>query len=223
MTNYAPRRIKSLSGREGVMKGKLMFGNKIKVFSNFVVTFLVVFLVLATVLLGCSTPDIPPSAPIEVGLSISNAPALNETAELTCTITAVFDAPNTTAQITLPDGFELVSGDLSWQGDIAPNGQESFNFSIRTVETGNWTIEADAGYFITEDSWYGNVDYIYISVSEETAWVSKTPFPSGDTGARRLETPSVPIEVDLSISNAPALNETAKLTCTIASVIADIS
>jgi len=93
-------------------------------------------------------------------------------------------AANTSAQITLPDGFELVSGDLSWQGDIAPDGQESFNFSIRTVETGNWTIEADAGYFITEDSWYGSVDYIYISVSEETAWVSKTPFPSDDTGAR---------------------------------------
>jgi hypothetical protein len=200
------------------MKRKLMLGNKIKVFSNFVVTFLVVFLVLATVLLGCSCRTPPLGIPIEVDLSISNAPALNETAELTCTIASVFDAPNTTAQITLPDGFELVSGDLSWQGDIAPNGQESFNFSIRTVETGNWTIEADAGYFPDENSWYGDTDRLYVSVSEETAWVSKTPFLSDDTGARRLETPSVPIEVDLSISNAPALSETAELTCTIASV-----
>ena len=50
-----------------------------------------------------------PSSPIGVDLSISNTPALNETAEITCTITSVFDAPNTSAQIILPDGFELAS------------------------------------------------------------------------------------------------------------------
>jgi hypothetical protein len=140
------------------------------------------------------SPPFPPipSLPIGVDLSISNAPALNETAEITCTITSVFDAPNTSAQIILPDGFELVSGELSWQGDIAPNGQESFKFTIKSVKTGNWTIKAKAGYLFGEDGWYGNLDYLYISVSEETALVSKTPFLSGDTGERRLDDSEIP-------------------------------
>jgi len=45
----------------------------------------------------------PLGIPIEVDLSISNAPALGETAEITCTIASVFDAPNTSAQIILTD------------------------------------------------------------------------------------------------------------------------
>jgi len=146
-----------------------------------------------------------PSIPMEVNLSLSNAPALNETAELTCTITSTsdFGAPNTTAQITLPEGFELISGNLSWHGDIVANGQESFNIVIKSVKTGIWTITASAGYPIP-DGWYGDEDHLYISVSEGTALVSKT-------------SPCFPIELNLSISDAPALNETAELTCTITS------
>ena len=145
------------------------------------------------------SPPFPPipSIPIEVHLSISNAPALNETAEITCTITSVFAAPNTSAQIILPDGFKLVSGELSWQGDIAPNGQESFKFTIKSVKTGNWTIEAKAGYLFGEDGWYGNIDDLYISVSEETALVSGTPFLSGDTGMRRLDDSQIPSMAEL--------------------------
>jgi hypothetical protein len=171
-----------------------------------------------------------PSSPIGVDLSISNAPALNATAEITCTITSVFDAPNTSAQIILPDGFKLVSGELSWQGDIAPNGQESFKFTIKSVKTGNWTIEAKAGYLFGEDGWYGNIDDLYISVSEETALVSKTPFLSGNTGMRRLDDSQIPSMVELppqgitptvpeealettSFSSSGTLNVTGKFWC----------
>jgi hypothetical protein len=129
-----------------------------------------------------------------VNLSISNAPALNETAQLTFTITStsVFGAPNTTAQITLPAGFELISGNLSWHGDIPPDGEESFNLTIKSVKIGNWTIEAKAGYPVP-DGWYGDEDRLYILVYDETP-------------------PASPLEANFLLSNAPALNETAELT-----------
>jgi len=135
------------------------------------------------------------SVPIEVNLSISNAPALNKTAELTCTITSSIDAPNTTAQITLPAGFMLASGNLSWHGDIVGNAQESFSVVIKSVEIGNWTIEASAGYPVP-GGWNGDEDRLYILVYNETP-------------------PASPLEAAFSLSNAPALNETAELTCVI--------
>jgi len=157
-----------------------------------------------------------PSVPMEVNLSISSAPALNETAQLICTITSVVDAPNTTAQITLPEGFELISGNLSWHGDIVANGQESFNVVIKSVKTGIWTIEAGAGYPIIPYDWCGASDYLFISVSEDTALVSKEWFSSkqGWEPAQRLDDI---MELNLSISNTPALNETAEVTCTVVS------
>lgn len=68
--------------------------------------------------------------PLEVELSISNAPALNETAELTCVVTSVRDAKNTTARIELPEGFILVSGNLTWEGDIIVPEEEKLKHPL---------------------------------------------------------------------------------------------
>ena len=143
---------------------------------------------------GCSGKG-NTSVPMEVNLSLSYVPALNKTAELTCTITSSIDAPNTTAQITLPAGLELVSGNLSWHGDIVANGQESFSVVIESVEIGNWTIEASARYPVP-GGWNGDEDRLYILVYDESP-------------------PASPLEAAFSLSNAPALNETAELTCVI--------
>ena len=218
-----------------------------------------------------------PSSPMKVELSVSNAPALNEIVELTCSITSVSDAPNTTAQIVLAESFELVGGNLSWNGDMIvpeeekrkhprpnrsdpeydrlceeyeyPKGKAEFGVLIKSVEVGNWTITATAGYdvFTQEGTLYGRLgdsDYVYLAVREDTAWISETLFTTeGPAPARQLNVtpplppvepttenittpepvkpPSVPptgMEVNLSISNAPALNEIAELTCSIMSV-----
>ena len=83
---------------------------------------------LVLMAVGCSLPfqereerEGVPSTGMEVDLSISNAPALGETAELTCTVTSSYDATNVTAEIILDDGLELVVGDPVWKGDIAIN------------------------------------------------------------------------------------------------------
>ncbi|MDD3292355.1 MAG: PKD domain-containing protein [Methanocellales archaeon] len=214
-----------------------------------------------------------PSAGLEVILSISNAPALNETAELRCTIiTFVYDASNVTAQIKLPEGLILVDGNLNWAGDIIvpeeeklkhprpnrsdpeyarlleeyeyPEGKVELSAVVKSVEIGNWTINAIAWYdvFNTEgiqSARRGGSDYVYVAVRENTAWISETLFTTeGPAPARQLNVtpplpsveppseniitpepvkpPSMPLfsqKINLSISNAPALNQTAELTC----------
>ncbi|MDD3291340.1 MAG: Ig-like domain-containing protein [Methanocellales archaeon] len=173
------------------------------------------------------TPPPVPSTGMEVNLSISNAPALNETAELICTITSISDAYNTTARIELPKGLVLASGNLSWNGDIIvpeeeklkhprpnrsdpeydrlceeyeyPKGRVEFSAVVKSVEIGNWTIAATAGYdvFTEECIRYGRLgdsDYVYVAVRENTAWISETLFTTeGPAPARQLNvTPPLP-------------------------------
>jgi len=146
--------------------------------------------------------DIYPSSGMEVELSISNAPALNETAELTCVVTSVRDAKNTTARIELPEGFVFVSGDLTWAGDIIvpeeeklkhprppsdcsgpecnrlwrgyeyPKGRVEFSAVVKAVKVGHWNISARAR---GEGIPGGGIDRIYISVFKDKATVSDSP------------------------------------------------
>jgi len=120
-----------------------------------------------------------PSSPIDVRLSVSKAPPLNQAADLTCTVTSALNAPNTTIRVTLPEGFALLSGDLSWRGDILKDGRVEVRAVIKAIKVGNWTIEATAGYPFAGDGWYGDVDRLYIHVSEDSAYVSETPFSTG--------------------------------------------
>lgn len=134
------------------------------------------------------TSEEAPSSPIDLEMSLSSAPSLDQSAELTCIVTSVFDAPNATILVTLPEGFILVSGDLSWRGNISENGKIEINAGIKAVRVGNWTIKATAGYPFAGDSWYGDVDSVYVSVSETSAYISETPFPSnGSNGIQETE------------------------------------
>ena len=181
-----------------------------------------------------------PSPPQRINLSISNAPALNQTAELTCEM--LIESTNTTTEIELPEGFELVSGNLTWK-----DGGGSV--IVKAVKTGNWTIAAAAEHYVVTENGtlchdWGSVDRVYVAVREDTAWVSETPFteipplPPGPVIEPRINAtpeltpvktppgtiitpkpakpPSVPSfsqKINLSISNTPALNQTAELTC----------
>ena len=151
---------------------------------------------------GCYK-ETPPASPVKVELSIANAPALGRTAELTCIVTSHYDAMNVTAEIILPDAFELVSGNLSWKGDIASNGQGKFKFMIKSVKIGNWAIEARAGYLPRGPGggWYGDTDYIYISVSEDSAQVSEKPLvKEPPVFAERLDPSKIPSMIELPLS-----------------------
>ncbi len=98
-----------------------------------------------------------------VDLSLSGTPSLNQPVELTCTVIATpFMGSNSSIKILLPDGFELVSGNLSWKGYIEKNNTVQVKAIIKAVETGNWMIGAWAG-----PSWNEKYDRanLYVSVS----------------------------------------------------------
>lgn len=81
----------------------------------------------------------------------------------------------------------MVSGDLTWKGDLEKNTQKSFSATVKSVKTGNWAIEATAESKLKEgepSESYKAVDHVYVVLGNITASVSKTPpsiTPSKDT------------------------------------------
>ena len=113
------------------------------------------FLVLSLLAAGCSqslqarTPaeerppaETPPASPFTVDVSFPNgAPPLNREAELRTTVRTLVNLTGMSVEIRLPTGLELVSGELSWTGDIPAGELKVIGATVRAVETGNWTIE----------------------------------------------------------------------------------
>ncbi|MEA1893661.1 MAG: outer membrane lipoprotein carrier protein LolA [Euryarchaeota archaeon] len=151
-------------------------------------------------------------------LSISNAPALNQTARITFSIIPDRDIEILLIHVSFLDGFEFVDveGDrlLTWGKDKTPypnlercarwcptnlskGEMYQFNATIKAVKTGNWTI--------TGLDWENRV---YISVSEDSAYISDEPFPKPipmaghskytDTRANMIRTSSKPSGYNLT-------------------------
>ncbi len=171
-------------------------------------------LILFFIAAGCAVkpplnpPDvspIPPTSPVDWEISFPDgAPPLNREARLVVKVTVrTFGVKNMSVNVSLPDAFQLMSGNLSWVGDIARGDKvtvEAITAVIKSVKTGNWTI--DTLFNFDPGSWFsapeGGIHYrTYVAVSERSAeWGKRPPwYKDGD-----IEVPSQPVKAPSSPS-----------------------
>lgn len=125
----------------------------------------------------------PASSPMKMNISLSKATALGELTEITATVWYTSKIkegmPETIANIELPEGFELVDGDLNWEGYVK-NEPQQFSATIKAVEIGNWTIKARIRSPPTGKAYFGGGDNIYVSILEDKGILysdhTRTPF-----------------------------------------------
>ncbi|HSH00901.1 MAG TPA: hypothetical protein VLL52_00190 [Anaerolineae bacterium] len=108
-----------------------------------------------------------PQTPITSQLVLSHPPRLEETAELTYTVTTAIQTDNTTIQILLPPGAYLLSGETTWQGTLTPEEAVTLQAIISFAQEGNWTIEAKALSPQENGDVWGDSAYIYLYTSDE--------------------------------------------------------
>lgn len=180
------------------------------------------------------TTGIPPLQPISVDISFPNgAPSLNQTAQLKCVVKSSLKNESTLQLvIALPDAFQLISGDLSWQG-VIPRESEivAIDINIKSIKTGNWTINLYShgisiplgGYTVE------GINPIYIQVMENEAkwgtvppWAGPTTFPTWDGTTTPIpptvtQKPISPVTISLATSSLPQINVPFNLNCTISS------
>jgi len=123
-----------------------------------------------------------PGPDIRVTLSLSGPPMLGQPVQLTATFAlaeGIKSAANVTARVILPGGLELVSGKLTWQGDMVLGTEYKIAATIRAVETGDWMIEARASYRMTDRGRVigvlGGTKYLWALVYTDNATVSDRP------------------------------------------------
>ncbi|MCJ7516275.1 MAG: hypothetical protein MUO89_10020 [Dehalococcoidia bacterium] len=144
---------------------------------------------------------------------MSKAPRLNEPAKINFTVKSAFPAPNSVAEVELPSSATLIDGSLSWQGDLEPGSPVQLSGTIKFIEEGQWTIEAFAKHTIDEQNCWGDEAYIYLTVTKEAGEFGFGTTETGNSAGTTTNDFASPLEVKLSLSNAPALNQTAELTC----------
>ena len=159
------------------------------------------------------TLSIPASSPVKVSLSISKLPVLNEPFTLTCNLTSLGDFENVSVNITSarrltsPDSYFMpfpyvVSNNISRSFDIAANQTISFSVQITLDEIGKWELAAKTS---------GDIDIIYLTVNNDSSYLG---WPSSQPQPVRIDKYGQ-IMADLELSQAPKLNEPAKLFITI--------
>ncbi len=133
--------------------------------------------VAASVLIYLLQKNQVQSSGMEAELLISSAPKLNESAQLTLRAVTARDASNLTLKIILPEGFELVSGDLEKVIAAKANEPVQITAVVKATKAGNWTIIGNAA----------DNDYLYVTVGENSSSVIKEPFPIPERGKSMAE------------------------------------
>ena len=162
------------------------------------ITIIFIFLASAFGLSSCTTAG--PSPPVNLQMSFPHgAPKLEQTAELLCAIkTPALTADNVTVKINLPDGLQLVSGDLLVQcGTMFEGDVREIKANIKPIKVGNYAIEAELSLVPRRLNFNPGPGLytIYLSVTENSAQWGKyppwTPPPPSDPVGDRPTPPSI--------------------------------
>ncbi|MCJ7702363.1 MAG: hypothetical protein MUO62_12330, partial [Anaerolineales bacterium] len=145
--------------------------------------------------LGESGAQLPPQAlppeiessnstdsPLILELAFSTPPNIRGVSTLEVTILSLVDAPNTSVEINLPAGIELISGGISWQGDLAANQPVTLALEVLTSQPGDWTISALASSQISAGYTLVQAAHLTLSVQPEGVVIQESG-PDRDPGA----------------------------------------
>jgi hypothetical protein len=125
---------------------------------------------------GAPTPIViktkkDPATPVTVTMILSKAPRLNEPAELSLVIQSISDAPQTKAELILPEGTQVVSGDITWTGDLQANQPVTLSATIQFTQPGNLTVQGKALSPQANGDVWGDMATLYLNVTEKAGKV----------------------------------------------------
>ena len=140
---------------------------------------------------------------------VTGEPLLNQEVEILFTVNPVLEAPNTSINFYLPDGIELVQGDLTWEGDIGKDEVVEITITVKPVQEGQWDI---ISYVESVFSKKRKVNYSYYLVfltSKDSGQVSRTHFYPPSPEGRTVE---IPVDLAIIVPNFLDIGEEAIVT-----------
>jgi len=108
-----------------------------------------------------------------VSMEIQGQPLLNQVVELICSCEYSNTSENVSLAVSLPPGFKLISGAITYEGDVPSNGRVRIHSLVQAVEEGDWVITAWAGTITEPRLAY---DLLYIQSTLSSGVSSDKPF-----------------------------------------------
>ena len=200
-------------------------------------------LLLSLLLLGSASAPQPPPPPTEGSLALSDSPVLGKHVEVIYTFWlsdkikwdkfSSTGSINVTANIKLSNKFQLVNGNLQWQGNLIPRQKAEIKATIKAIKKGTGEISASTNVSAYYDS--GNRNTLFFLVLTDRAfwgnewsdlpgedWAKRPNIVSVLTGCRRPNvvapatsistTDEIVIFPRLTFPHPPSLGKTAELT-----------
>jgi hypothetical protein len=135
-------------------------------------TLSLILILFSLLIPGCT----PPAMDIKVDLTFSEPPVLNKPVKITETITLRKDFPSSESQnisshIKLPDGFEKVDGNLTWNSTVVRGEPKTLSVVVKSTRFGSFQIVANAGWPTVNPPGSGGIKELYITVSEKGATI----------------------------------------------------
>lgn len=129
----------------------------------------VLFVFMAMALMMPGSYSELPASPLQLTLSIWGAPIVNSAFSVTTTLRKLGDSPfrngtfnGTILYLKLPDGVEVVSGEVNWTGDLDKEKIIAITSVLKITRDGGYTIEAFAQSPTVWNSWVGDHKSVYI-------------------------------------------------------------
>ncbi len=155
------------------MYSKLPVSRKVVSFSILMVLIMLFVAVLATqaaegpaITSDGSNGQDDNNSPIRALAAMDKIPLLGEAVQISCTLTSFVDAADTTAQIELPAAAKVVSGDVSWQGDLTIGEPVTFAVTAEFEAEGNSSVSCRVHKQLDAENSVGDLATIYLAVGE---------------------------------------------------------
>ena len=103
------------------------------------------------------------------GLSVSPKPTIGQIVTLTVEVESTKDEPNVEVAISLPEGIQLIEGDLTWHETLKANQPANHQVTICTLYDGNWRIFATVVSYRPEGYQYSDLEVLRVDTIRETA------------------------------------------------------
>lgn len=123
-----------------------------------------------------STDDI---SPIAIQLILSKLPSLGEQVSIRMIVTANENLPNAVISLILPEEVDVLSGDVSWEGELQIGSPVILNYIVMFNEPGSWIIKGQAIHDLGGGNAWGASAVLYLHVTETERYLgfpTSTPF-----------------------------------------------
>ncbi len=120
------------------------------------------------------------ATPILVQLKMDKLPTLGQTATLSCVAKTARLAPDTTVELVLPAGAQLVGGTGRWSGSIMPGSPVTMNATVRFSQLGKTEISCRASAQIDARNRWGDTGTLYLTLGKELSQAGFARQPHGD-------------------------------------------